>query len=130
TRSIAEWTASVTIAIEPVTTPAASFRAINARFERMERRAAPVFADTCASASSLFARGEPIEEEAGRLPSVADLVLLIGGELGHSRLTSRTLGWDKDRVVAEPAAASGPIRQASRGPSLEEPLAAIGVDER
>ncbi len=42
TRSISEWIASVTIAIEPVIAPAASFSAIRIELEAIESAAAPL----------------------------------------------------------------------------------------
>ena len=48
-RSILEWTASVMIAIDPVMTPAASFRAISTRLETIDTVAARVLGGICAA---------------------------------------------------------------------------------
>ena len=47
-----EWTASVMIAIEPVTMPAAIFRAIRSEFETIETAAARVLGGTCAAGAT------------------------------------------------------------------------------
>ncbi len=49
TRSIAEWIASVMIAIEPVIAPATSLRQISSRFETIETAAARSLRGDCAA---------------------------------------------------------------------------------
>ena len=104
-RSIAEWIASVMIAIEPVIAPAASLSTIRVAFEAIERLAAPLF--VLDHRGRLPARAQELGERPRRAPAVADRVLLVRLELGHRALVVGA-GVDRDerRVVAEAAAAA------------------------
>src|SRR5829696_6229632 len=130
-RSIAEWIASVTIATEPVTAPATSLSRISVAFEPIDSpaarrlRTAAWSCETTVIASSV---GQPREQRAYSVSTMADRVLLGVGELGH-----RAGGWapglvvrEEGRVVAEPSLAARVGRERALAAALEDLLDALG----
>ena len=104
TRSTAEWIASVTIATEPVITPAMSLSTISAALEAIEISAARV-------RWPRIMRSQPIRERARRAAAVRDRVLLGVGQLGHraavaARRRARTAGRSRSRRSPRGASAT------------------------
>src|SRR5205085_12126092 len=85
-RSIPECTASVTIATEPVTTPATSFSRISAEFEAIDSAAARRLRGVSSwwTPPALIASvRQPGDQRAHGPASMADRVLLRVAQLGH-----------------------------------------------
>ena len=109
---MAECSASVRIATEPVSTPATILSAISARVrgDRDRRRAAARPGVLRRWPAGAAPRAQPFEEPSSGVAAVGDRVLLLVGELGH-RAPRRLVG-DEDRVVAEAAGAAAAPRRA------------------
>src|SRR5215207_9577415 len=125
-RSIPECTASVTIATDPVTTPATSFSRISVRFEAIDCAAARRLrgVSSCWTAPLLIASvRQPGEQRTHGTASMADRVLLGVAQLGHRAIGGAVVGQER-RVVAEAALAARRRRQRARAAFLEDALLA------
>ena len=116
---MAECSASVSSATEPVMAPAIALSRISAEFEATESAAAPAFDGSPLIGVAGARLAQVAQQRAGRAAAVADRVLLGRRELGHRAPVVAVVG-DEDRVVAEAARAARRVGHRPRAAALEE----------